>query len=81
MKKPVSSEELLEEWAREDEEVRRIRREGADWGFIEKQEPKVREALIYLIERGDRYVAAKIACLTVDEFDEIKIRAKIPMVL
>ena len=81
MKKPVPSEELLEEWASEDEEARRIRRESADWEFIGKQEPEVREALIYLIEREDRYVAAKIACLTVDEFDEIRIRAKISVVL
>ncbi len=50
-------------------------------GIHRKTRPKVREALIYLIERGDRYVAAKIACLAVDEFDEIRIRAKIPAAL
>ena len=50
-------------------------------GIHRKQESEVREALIYLIEREDRYIAAKIACLTVDEFDEIRIRAKISVVL
>ncbi len=38
MKKPVPSEELLEKWVRENEEARRIRRESADWEFIEKQD-------------------------------------------
>jgi hypothetical protein len=75
------TEELVREWEREDEEFRELRRRSADWEFIEGQPPHVRAALLYFIERGDRYVAAKIAGLTVDEFDELRRRASIPVVV
>ncbi len=72
---------LLEKWAREDEEFRRIRRRCADWDFINKQPPHIKAALIYFIERGDRYVAAQIAGLSLDEFNELRKQAKIPVVI
>jgi hypothetical protein len=71
----------VREWEREDEEFRELRRRSADWEFIEGQPPHIRTALLYFIERGDRYVAAKIAGLTVDEFDELRRRANIPVVV
>ena len=71
----------MKEWEREDEEFRELRRRSADWEFIERQPPHIRAALLYFIERGDRYVAAKIAGLTVDEFDELRRRANIPVVV
>lgn len=61
-------------------EARRIRRSMADWGFIEKQPPRIREALKYYVETGDLYVASRIAGLTIEEFNELRIRAKIPNV-
>ncbi|RLG49282.1 MAG: hypothetical protein DRN96_09845 [Thermoproteota archaeon] len=73
-------EELLEEWRREDEEAREIRRRHADWKFIEKQPPKIRYALKYYIEKGDLWVASRLAGLTADEFNELRIKAKIPEV-
>jgi hypothetical protein len=67
--------------SREDlEEARRIRREMADWEFIEKQEPRIKEALKYYIETGDLYVASRIADISVEEFNEIRIKARIPNV-
>ncbi len=63
-----------------DEEARELRRGSADWGFIERQPPRVREALKYYIERGDLYVASRIAGLTVEEFNELRIKARIPNV-
>ncbi|RLF13690.1 MAG: hypothetical protein DRJ66_07380 [Thermoprotei archaeon] len=77
----IPPRELLEKWKKEDEEARRIRRESADWNFINKQAPHIRAALIYFIEQGDRYVAARIAGLTIEEFDEIRRKAKIPVVI
>ena len=62
------------------EEARRVRREMADWDFIEKQPPRIREALKYYIETGDLYVASRIAGLTVEEFNELRMRARIPNV-
>jgi len=72
--------ELLDKWAREDEEARRIRRESADWEFIEKQEPKIKLALIVYLETGDIYKASKIAEMTIDEFNELRIKAKLPSI-
>jgi len=71
----------VEDWEREDEEFREIRRSKADWDFINAQPPNIRAALLYFIEKGDRYVASRIAGLSLDEFDEIRRRAKIPVVV
>ncbi|UNQ73188.1 hypothetical protein [Infirmifilum sp. NZ] len=62
------------------EEARRVRRERADWVFIERQPPRVRAALRYYVETGDMYVASRIAGLTVEEFNELRVRARIPNV-
>jgi len=77
----VLADDVMKKWVREDEEARRIRREKANWEFIEKQPPRIRAALKYFIEKGDRYVAAKIAGLSLDEFDEIRRKANIPVVV
>lgn len=61
-------------------EARDIRREMADWDFINKQPPKIREALKYYIETGDLYVASRIAELCIEDFNELRKRAKIPNV-
>ncbi len=63
-----------------EEEAREIRRRMADWGFIEKQPPRIREALKYYVEKGDLYVASRIAGLSLEEFNELRIRARIPNV-
>jgi len=68
----------VEEWEREDEEFREIRRSKADWDFINAQPPNIRAALLYFIEKGDRYVASRIAGLSLDEFDEHRYKARIP---
>jgi len=73
--------ELVRLWEIEDEEARRIRRERADWEFINSQPLHIRAALLYFIEKGDRYVAARIAGLSLDEFDELRIKANIPVVV
>ena len=79
----MSKEErrLLEEWRREDEEAREIRRREADWAFIKRQSPRLRRALEAFVECGDLYVASRIAGLTIDEFNELRLRARIPVVV
>ena len=74
------SPELVERWRREDEEARRIRRECADWSFIEKQPARLRLALVVYVERGDLYEAARVAGLSLDEFNELRLKAKVPRV-
>jgi len=80
VKKIIPPQKLVEEWIKEDEEAKRIRRSKADWNFINKQEPLIKLALIIYIETGDIYKAAKIAGLTIDEFNNIRIKAKIPSI-
>jgi hypothetical protein len=63
------------------EEVRRLRRERTDWGFIEKLPPKLKAALKYYIETGDFRVAQEIAGLDFEDFRELLRRAKVPVVL
>lgn len=69
-------EGLREEWEEEDRELKELRR-SADWRYIESLPPRVREAVELYIETGDIWLAAKLAGLTVDEFNEIRIRAGI----
>ena len=69
-----------EDWVGEDEEAKRLRMKYADWGFIEKQPVRLREALKYYINKGDIWVASRIAGMTVDEFNQVRIKANIPEV-
>jgi len=70
----------VEELLVREEEARRIRRESADWEFINSLPPRQRAALIYYVETGDLYVASRIAGMSMEEFNELRIRAKIPHV-
>ena len=72
--------ELIKKWEEEDEEARKTRKSMANWNFINKQPPRIKLALIVYIETGDIYKAARIAELTVDEFNEIRIEANIPSI-
>ena len=71
----------VEEVAEALEEARRLRRERADWEFIEKLPPKLKAALKYYIETGDFRVAQQIAGLDFEDFRELLRRAKVPVVL
>jgi DNA-directed RNA polymerase specialized sigma24 family protein len=62
-----------------EEELRRIRRERADWSFIHSLPPRQRAALQYYIETGDIRRAAKLAGLPLEDFRELMRRAKIPL--
>ncbi|MGB9704455.1 MAG: hypothetical protein ACPL3C_03320 [Pyrobaculum sp.] len=70
----------MAEWLELLQEAREIRRREADWDFINRQPPKLKYALIYYVETGDIYVASRIAGMRVEQFDELRRRAKIPTV-
>ncbi|MCC6056056.1 MAG: hypothetical protein LM583_05215 [Desulfurococcaceae archaeon] len=70
----------LEKWYKLEEEAREIRRKEADWKFIESLPPRFRIALKFYIETGDLYVASRIAGLSVEEFNELRKRARVPNV-
>jgi hypothetical protein len=56
--------------------VRGLRR-IADWRYIESLPPRVREAIELYIETGDLWLAAKLAGMSEDEFNEVRIKAGI----
>jgi hypothetical protein len=67
-------EKLVREWEEEDRE---LRRRSADWRYIESLPPRVREAIELYIETGDLWLAAKLAGMSEDEFNEVRIKAGI----
>ena len=75
-----SLEEKLAKWRKLEEEAREIRRREANWSFIEKQPPKIKAALKFYVETGDLYVASRIAGMTLEEFNLLRIEAEIPNV-
>jgi hypothetical protein len=80
LSKYSSISDKLDEWLEYFKEAREIRRKYANWDFIRSQPPKIRVALEYYIETGDLYNAAKIAGMTMDEFNELRIKAGIPSI-
>jgi len=70
----------LEEFRREEEEFREIRRKHANWEYIRRQPPRIRAALEYYVETGDLYVASRIANVTVERMNKLRREAGIPNV-
>ncbi|RLG52023.1 MAG: hypothetical protein DRN99_07965 [Thermoproteota archaeon] len=62
-----------------EEKMREVRRRSADWEFIRKQPLRLRIALEYLVEDGDLHVASRIAGLKLEEMNELRIKANIPL--
>ena len=50
----------------------------ANWEFIDRQEPKVKAALKFLVETGDLRTASKLAGMNIDELASIAKKANIP---
>ncbi len=63
------------------EEARRLRREKADWDFIEKLPPKLKAAVKHYVETGDIRTAQLIAGVDFEDFRELLRKAKVPVVL
>jgi len=76
----IDLETKLREWIEYFREAREIRRRYANWEFIKSQPVKIRIALEYYIETGDLYNAAKLAGITMEEFNELRIKAGIPSI-
>jgi len=73
---PEAVKQLIEE----EREAREIRRKHADWDFINRQRPLIRNALIYYIKTGDIRRACKMARMNIDAFRELLRKAKIPVI-
>jgi len=77
----MHEEEIINEIIEEEREAREIRRRMANWDFINKQPPRIREALKYYIEKGDIRLASKLAGLGIEEFRELLRKSRIPVVV
>ena len=71
----------LKDLANELKEDRIIREKRADWKFIKKQPHRTRKALELLIITGDIYKASRIAGITLDEMNQLRIKSNIPTVI
>jgi len=69
----VLREEL--EWARE------LRRKEADWSYIESRPEPLKTALKLLVEAGDLKLASRLCSIPLDELNEERVKAKIPLVV
>ena len=72
---------LLEDCRKADEEARRIRRESADWNFIEKQPEPIKTVLKLLVETGDLKMISKLFDIPLSELNDLRLKAKILLVL
>ncbi len=80
MPEPSKVDAKLKEWLEYFKEVKEVRRKYANWDFIRSQPPKIRIALEYYVETGDMFNAAKLAGMTMEEFNELRIKAGIPSI-
>jgi len=74
----------LPQWYIErEEEARKMRRENADWEFINSLPPKQRAAVLLFIELGALRLAQRISGLPLEDFIELLRRARvwIPLVV
>jgi len=66
----------LPQWYIErEEEARKMRRENADWEFINSLPPRQRAAVLLFIELGALRLAQRISGLPLEEFIELLRRA------
>jgi hypothetical protein len=81
LKKRYVDERIIKKWLEEAENARRIRREMADWNFINSQPPRLREALKYYVETGDIRRACIFAGMDLEDFRDLLRKAKIPVIV
>lgn len=70
----------LKSLTKELREDRRIRENEADWEFIKRQPHRLKKALELFVITGDMYKASRIAGITLDEMNQLRIKANIPIV-
>jgi len=73
--------EALEEFRRELERARELRRRYADWSYIESRPEPLRTALKTLVETGDLWYSAVMTGVPLDVLNEERIKARIPLVV
>ena len=73
--------EVLEEFRRELERARELRRRSADWSYIESRPEPLRTALKTLVETGDLKLVSQAFSIPLDVLNEERIKARIQLTL
>ncbi|MEX0568896.1 MAG: hypothetical protein Q6363_007025 [Candidatus Njordarchaeota archaeon] len=76
----MSLEEIRKKWELIEEEDAKIRSKMANWEFIDRQKPLIKNALIYYIKTGDIRRACKMAKMGINAFRELLRKANIPVI-
>ena len=71
----------MEEHLKKLEEARELRRRSADWAYIESKPEPLKTALKLLVETGDLWYSAKLSGVPLDELNEERKKARIPLVV
>jgi len=75
------AEKIAAEYRRRLEKARELRREKADWDYIESREEPLRTALKLLVETGDvKYVSA-VTGIPPEALECYRMKARIPRVI
>ena len=73
--------EQLGDYLKRLEEAKELRRRNADWAYIESRPEPLRTALKLLVETGDLWYSSKLSGVPLDELNEERKRARIPLVV
>jgi hypothetical protein len=69
--------DILRELEEREKEVAEMRRQNADWNYINTLPPRVRAAVILFIEKGDLRLSQKLSGLDLEDFIETLRKARV----
>jgi len=69
--------DILRELEKREKEVAEMRRQNADWNYINTLPPRVRAAVILFIEKGDLRLSQKLSGLDLEDFIETLRKARV----
>jgi hypothetical protein len=69
--------DILRELEEREKEVTEMRRQNADWNYINTLPPRVKAAVILFIEKGDLRLSQKLSGLDLEDFIETLRKARV----
>jgi hypothetical protein len=69
--------DIIRELEEREREVAEMRRQNADWNYINTLPPRVRAAVTLFIEKGDLRLSQKLSGLDLEDFIETLRKAKV----
>jgi hypothetical protein len=69
--------DILRELEEREKEVAEMRRQNADWNYINTLPPRVKAAVILFIEKGDLRLSQKLSGLDLEDFIETLRKARV----